>query len=194
MESYILMKKTFKDKVRKRLSACDSGATALEFAILAPVFFVVLFSIIEIGYHALIQSDLDGLSYNFTMSMAISDDNGMDKQQVINDILCAQKTVFVKCENVTVGIDAYDRFAFFDPNIMDDFTTRWKTGCGGMTIITQLNYPTTNFVLPFVFGDIIMVNGKKHHRARGMVTRELTLVGNGQTSVTMGSSGETCST
>lgn len=168
------------------------GATALEFAILAPVFFSMMFASIEVGYQSLIQSELDALSYSFTMNMAISEDNEMDKTDVVETLICSQEILFLSCEDITVGVDAFDRYTFFDDKVYSSFIDSWKTGCGGATIVTELNYPTKSFVLPFVFGDIIRKNDETYHRARGLIKRELTIIGNGQASRGLASSSVPC--
>ena len=186
------MKKRGYHKLFAKFVRNTVGATALEFAILAPIFMTSLFSVIEIGYHAMVQSDLDALAYNFTMSIAISEDAGLTKEQVVDALICDQPVLLVKCSRLDVGVDAYNRFTFFDNEITNNFTDTWKTGCGGATLVTELNYPTQNFVLPFVFGDIVFKNGEKYHRARGLIKRELQLIGNGESSLGTGSGGLPC--
>ena len=88
------------------------GATAIEFAILVPVFLLLLVAILEIGLQSLVQSELDGLAYNFTLSMAITEDSGMSKEEILNLTICSEPTVLVHCEKVETGIDAFDRHTF----------------------------------------------------------------------------------
>lgn len=168
------------------------GASALEFAILAPLFFLLLISMLEVGFHSLVQSDLDSLTYNFTLEMSITEDFGVEQSAIVDRMICSQPTVIIRCDKITAGVDAYDRFTFFDNEINNSFVDIWKTGCGGATIVTELNYPTQSFILPFIFGDIILKNGEQVHRSRGLIKREAGLIGNDEGSMGTGSSGLPC--
>ncbi|MCI5043403.1 MAG: pilus assembly protein [Aquisalinus sp.] len=172
----------------KSFNRKDDGAVAIEFALVAPVFFIVLFAIIELSYKTIIQTELDKLAFDFAMTMARESDATISKADYKNDIICARNSApFLNCENILFGADAYNSNQRLYRLIDNVFVDSWNTGCAGSTVIVEMLYPVTHTLIPFASADVIQYDGKPHFRSRGLIRREPVLNGSGTLS-----GGRTC--
>lgn len=57
--------------MRKSIFRCDRGASAIEFALLAPVFFMMLFGLVEFSRYAWTRQTLDEVAYSTARCMSV---------------------------------------------------------------------------------------------------------------------------
>lgn len=97
---------------RLKLFKDDSGVTAIEFALIAPVMFLIIFAIVEVGLMYLTDAVLQG-------SMALSKDDikklavqgNADPTAAMRDVLNDRSGGFLNTSSIGVGITSYATFA-----------------------------------------------------------------------------------
>lgn len=114
--------------VLSRLRRSRSGATAVEFALVAPLYFLILCGIIEVGLMTWFTSSLnDGASQvgNFLREKEMNRQTPTESE--IRTVACdAVKLSNLKCANLKIAIyPAYptSSTAVAEPKIIDNFTT-----------------------------------------------------------------------
>lgn len=90
----------------------NKGASAIEFAILAPVFLMIVFGIMEIGFHMAQISNLDDSVRTIVRLVHIGKAN---KEQYntaeIAQLICDETSFFPKCEQrITIELTKIDSF------------------------------------------------------------------------------------
>ena len=68
----------------------DDGATAIEFAFVAPLLFLTLFSLVEIGMLAMMSSGLDNAVYETARRIRTGRDDGATNASGFEDQICAR--------------------------------------------------------------------------------------------------------
>lgn len=99
----------------RRLCRDTGGAAALEFAIVAPVFFALLFSIFEAGYYFFVTSAVDQATARaarlIRTGQAQSATSPIDKNAFFNEI-CKVVSIFGPCASrLTVDVQRFNDFA-----------------------------------------------------------------------------------
>lgn len=106
------------DRMAAREFSRDShGSTAVEFAIVAPIFLMLMFSIFEVGWFFFANSVVDAtvgdaarLIKTGQVQKSFGDEE--DKYNDMYDNICRVVSVFGGCENrLTLEVDTYNTFA-----------------------------------------------------------------------------------
>ncbi|WP_175616910.1 TadE family protein [Rhizobium sp. RU33A] len=145
---------------------------AIEFSILAIPFFAMIFAIIEVGYHALIQSELD----RATTTIAQHISSFAHAEPTSSDYLakgpCKDYVGSVlDCTKLRLGATEVEgRMVDFRNMIIG--SSVWSLGCAGDTVIIELTYPYTELVSPIVIADVVNDNGGEYYRSRAVIRRE----------------------
>jgi Flp pilus assembly protein TadG len=90
-----------------------SGATAVEFAIVAPLFFTVSFATFEIGWFYFVNSQVDAASLEASRIVRTgqAQESGFDKDEFF-DAVCPKLAVMGDCDTrMTVEVDTFASFA-----------------------------------------------------------------------------------
>jgi Flp pilus assembly protein TadG len=104
-------------KIRRRFRSDRRGATAVEFAIVAPIFLFVMFSTFEVGWFYFANSAVDAsisdaarrIKTGQVQKSVLDDEQKYDR---IYDQICNVVEAFGGCENrLTIEVDTYTTFA-----------------------------------------------------------------------------------
>ncbi|GJL92257.1 MAG: pilus biosynthesis protein TadE [Hyphococcus sp.] len=115
---FIKVRRKWTERMASREFGEDScGSTAVEFAIVAPVFLMLMFSIFEVGWFFFANSVVDATVGDAarqikTGQIQKSFGDNDDKYDKMYDNICDVLSVFGGCENrLTIEVDTYDTFA-----------------------------------------------------------------------------------
>lgn len=165
--------------MKTRLFQEESGSVAIEFAILALPFMTLLFSIVSIGYHALLQSELDRTATSIALQVSINANKQPTSADFISNAACAKQLgTLVSCTDLRLGATTVVGRMFDYRNVILGNKT-WNLGCAGDTVIIELTYPFQQLLTPIVIADIVTDGSKKYYRSRAVIKREPVIVGEG---------------
>ncbi len=129
--------------ILRRFRRSRGGSAAVEFAMVAPVFFALLFAIIETAIVFFASQVLETITQNSArMIFTGQAQNAAYTQSQFHDYVCTQIPVLFSCANVYVDVESYPSFT-------------------GVTINSQID-ATKNFIPAMVYspggpGDIVVV-------------------------------------
>lgn len=98
---------------RRRFWAGRSGASAVEFALIAPPFLAVVFSIFEVGWFHFVNSQVDAVTLNAARIIRTGQvaAQNLTKDQFYNEV-CPSLSMFGDCrQNLTVEVRTFPSFA-----------------------------------------------------------------------------------
>src|SRR5262245_10221714 len=102
-----------------------AGVTALEFALLAPVFLLLLFILLETGVGFMSQAMLQNAVNNTALLIRTGQVQtlGMSQAQFHN-AMCQHATVFIACDDLQIDVQSFQNFAGaeYDPPLAPDGT------------------------------------------------------------------------
>jgi hypothetical protein len=84
----------------------QSGAFALEFALVAPVFMVMLFVVFEISYDEFMQEVLDNALQSAARQVQIGDTQSASTSTFVTDYFCPYGSGLLNCKNLFVRIQS----------------------------------------------------------------------------------------
>lgn len=150
-----------------------AGATALEFALIAPVLMIMIFSIIEISYKIMLQAELDEKLYAVASDISINAHDAEDAAEFLSEHFCPKiGTNFLRCSDVEIGVRTITGSTRLVSLRDERLAGEWNLGTQNDAVIIELNYPARNMVHPVTIGDIIFRNGDRYYRSRGVIRRE----------------------
>ncbi len=134
----------------RRFPAAQTGATAVEFALIAPVFLALLFAILQTTLFLFAQQTLQNAAVQtgrmFMTGSAQS--SGMTQAQLNNDV-CPMVSMLFNCANLQINVAAYNSFssastaapALYNSSGQLQTTGTYNTGSPGTIMVVQLVYP-----------------------------------------------------
>ena len=171
------MLRAFSAKLRRcyrpicRLGRSERGATAVEFALIAPVFLATLIAIFEVAIFLFAQQYLQSAATEagrqFMTGQAQA--SGQDEQQFIQNVICPQIETLFTCSSVMVNVQSYSSFAGANSampaltfNAQGQVTNNWAYNPGnqGDVMVVQLIYQWPIVSGPFGYVLANLGNGK----------------------------------
>ena len=116
----------------QRLRSCQKGASAVEFALIAPVFFLMLFGVIEGGRMIWTRQTLDEVAFSTARCMSLEIDCPDEASQ--------REYAKVRAANYGVAI------ANGNITVTGNTTCQGYAGANAVTIRKAFNSPVTGFV------------------------------------------------
>lgn len=99
-------------RVCRRYAGDREGAAAIEFAIVAPVFLALMFSIFEIGWFYFVNATVDGAASTAARVMRTGQAEGVSSGEFFHLITCPRLKILGDCsERMTVEVKKYDNFS-----------------------------------------------------------------------------------
>ena len=105
-------------KGMRKLLGCRRGSSAIEFAIVSPVFLALMFSIFEVAWFYFVNATVDSATtdiarYIRTGSAQRDGYTGQDnRDDFFTDVVCPRLALFGECEaRVTAEVEKFDTFA-----------------------------------------------------------------------------------
>jgi Flp pilus assembly protein TadG len=145
------------------------GSAAVEFALVAPVFFALLFAIIEAGIMFFAQQVLETVAQDSARQILTGQAQGANYQNWSNfrdSVVCPRVPGLLNCANISVDVKSYTSFenvtitnrvnnGNFDPSGLG-----YSPGGAGSTVIVQMYYQWPLFVTGLGF-NLSNLNGNK---------------------------------
>lgn len=130
----------FHKKHSIKVKSADSGAALVEFALVAPLFFLLLFGIFEISVYALIKSSME-LSLQQVSRFGRTGDLEGGKTQQQSAIALAQKYSFglIDSKDLNLSTTVYQSFADL-PKLSDAPESGNNYGSGSQIVLYTLTY------------------------------------------------------
>jgi len=154
-----------------RLHGSEQGATAVEFALIAPVFLATLIAIFEVAIFLFAQQYLQSAATEagrqFMTGQAQA--SGQDEQQFIQNVICPQIQTLFTCSSVMVNVQSYSSFSGANSgmpvltyNAQGQVTNNWTYNPGnpGDVMVVQLIYQWPIVSGPFGYVLSNLGNGK----------------------------------
>jgi hypothetical protein len=144
-------------RVAGRFRGNQRGSAAVEFALVAPLFFALLFAIIETGMVFLASQSLETTVQDSARTIRTGQAQiaKYDKASFKKDVVCANASVLFDCENgIYVDVESYPSgfgsVAISDPidTVTKDFVdnTKYDAGGPGAIVVVRLFYQWPLFV------------------------------------------------
>ncbi|HLZ04276.1 MAG TPA: TadE/TadG family type IV pilus assembly protein [Bradyrhizobium sp.] len=156
-------------RLLRRFRRNRSGASALEFAIVAPVFLVLLFAILETALMFFASQVLETITQDAArMILTGQAQNANYTQQNFHDYVCSQIPALFNCNNIAVDVESYSQFSQITfSNQIDgngNFTTNglgYNPGGAGCTVVVRVFYPWQLFVTGLGYNIANMANDQR---------------------------------
>lgn len=141
----------------RRFGAAREGATAVEFAIIAPAFLAMIFAIIQVTLFLFAQQTLQNAAVQagrqFMTGSAQS--SNMTQTQFAN-VVCPLVSAIFTCSKLQIDVQSYSSFSaastaapsLYDSNGNLQTTGAYNTGTQGSIMVVQLLYPWPIFGMP----------------------------------------------
>ena len=141
-----------KASILRRFRRNRRGSAAVEFALVAPIFFGLLFAIIELAMVFFASQVLETVTQDSArMIMTGQAQNAKFSQQQFKELVCSNIVALFDCENgVSVDVQSYKTFATIDIDdpIDKDFVppNNYLPGGPGDVVVVRLFYKWPLFV------------------------------------------------
>lgn len=161
----------------KSFSSDRRASTAIEFAILAAPFLLVILATVELGIKSFTQAEVDRVLGEVTTYLSITASDSEDSEAFIETTLCAIAGPLLDCSRLEIGsvVVSGRLFDYRDRSLAGE----WTLGCGGDVILIELTYPYADLMIPFAIADTVVLADGKHYRSRAVLRREPLLAGAG---------------
>ncbi|WP_400768128.1 TadE/TadG family type IV pilus assembly protein [Methylosinus sporium] len=124
-----------------------SGATAVEFAFIAPIFVLILVVWIDLGMTLLAQSVLDSATLRAARSVKIG---ATTTSAAFKTKLCSYLYAVVPCSSIKYSVQSGTSFSALSTTITTDSSnaltnTSFSIGSGGSDVLVQVGFTRTLF-------------------------------------------------
>ncbi|MCC8977456.1 TadE/TadG family type IV pilus assembly protein [Bradyrhizobium acaciae] len=153
-------------RLLRRFCRNRRGVTAVEFAMVAPLFFGLLFAIIEVAMIFFASQVLETVTQDSSRFIMTGQAQGANyTQQQFKDFVCARVSALFDCTNgVYVDVRSYPSATGFSSvnitPITDPTQVKWCPGKDGDVVVVRLFYQWPLFVTK-VFSTATLANGKR---------------------------------
>ena len=146
-----MVRKSQKSSRAKRFRRDERGATAIEFAFVAPVLFFALLSLVEIGMLGMMMMSVDAAVLDASRRIRTGRDDAAVNAQTFEDQVCAHVGGGLQScrDRLVISVKRFDRFA--DANAVASAAPdgTFNKGGAGDIIIVKANY-TWPLLTPFL--------------------------------------------
>jgi Flp pilus assembly protein TadG len=153
------------------LRRSQRGATAVEFALIAPIFLATLIAIFEVALFLFAQQYLQTAATEAGRQFMTgqAQNSGQNEQQFIQSVICPQIQTLFNCSSVMVNVQSYSSFAGANSampvltyNAQGQVTNNWSFDPGnpGDVMVVQLIYQWPIVSGPFGYVLSNLGNGK----------------------------------
>jgi Flp pilus assembly protein TadG len=144
-------------KILARFRAAQNGATAVEFALIAPAFLALIFAILQMTIFLFAQQTLQNAAVQAgRMFMTGSAQTSGLSQTGFNNDVCPMVSALFTCSKLQVNVAAYSSFssantsapALYNAQGQLQTTGSYSTGSPGTIMVVQIAYPWPIIGLP----------------------------------------------
>jgi Flp pilus assembly protein TadG len=132
-----------------------SGAHAVEFALIAPVFLLLLLSCVQLGLIMFTQADLDDAAYDAARLIMVGTvQESSDGAATFDAKLCSEVNVLIPCSSLQYNVQSGSSFAALNSTVQTDsegnmVDTEFTPGVQGSDVLVQVGYNMT-CVMPLI--------------------------------------------
>jgi Flp pilus assembly protein TadG len=125
-----------------RLRRDERGATAIEFAFVAPLLFFALASLVEIGVLGMMAANLDNAVVEAARRLRTGQDAGATSSDTFETQICQQMGGnFAACrDRMTIGVERFSRFADANALVSQQPGGQFDKGAPGDIVVVKVNY------------------------------------------------------
>ncbi|MCJ8323740.1 MAG: pilus assembly protein [Rhizobiales bacterium] len=141
---------------------CDKASSAIEFALVAPMFLAVVFSIFEVGYVFLTDLAMESSLANAARLIRTGQVSGTMNAAQFKTIICDNTFNLVNCDKINVEVDVFGDFESGTnlPSLFDDDgklvnNQVFKAGSRDSIIVARTTY-LYNIINPF--GNVVQLS------------------------------------
>ncbi|QLF70534.1 pilus assembly protein [Peteryoungia desertarenae] len=156
-----------------------SGATAIEFAILAPIFLSLVFGIFCQTLVTLQLSHLDYATYEAATELRLRSVSARNIEDFKTTVVCPAASPLLRCEDISVGVDSNPQVAQLSHWQGKEFIGKFCTGTAGSIVAVSVHYTVRGMFSTLYFGASTKENDVVTLRSRYFVVREPTVSGEG---------------
>lgn len=158
----------------------QSGASAVEFSLVAIPLFLTIFANLELGVKSIQQSELDAKMSAVASKLSLSAEPANSAIDFINGTFCQDiGTTMLNCSKVTIGAVTVANSARMINLQNQSIIGQWDLGCNGETVLIEVNYPVSNITHPIAIGDVVERGDSDFFRSRAVIRREPVLASKG---------------
>jgi Flp pilus assembly pilin Flp len=161
----------------RRFAAQQGGTTAIEFAMLAGPFLLILVATVELGVKSFIQAELDRVLTEVSTNLSLLANDASEARAYVDSTVCGISGPLLDCGQLDFGATRVTGRLFDYRN--SSLSGLWNLGCGGDTVLVELTYAYEDIIVPFAVADVVEVSGAKRYRSRAVLRREPILSGAG---------------
>lgn len=153
-----------------------SGATAVEFAILAPLFFMVMGGILGHSFVNLKQSHLDYTAYEAGSQVRIEDIEAENIDDFRDEVVCPVASVLLSCDDIEIGVQSDVSFRKLSQWRVADFYNDFCPGAARDIVVVTMRYKIQGVFKSLYFGFTELGDGQDYFlSSRYIVAREPTI-------------------
>ena len=138
----------------RRFARDRDGASALEFAIVAPFFFALLFAILETALMFFASQTLETMTQNSARMILTGQAQNAGYQATnFKTYVCSQIPAMFNCSNLLVDVESFPNFESITLNVQPNYGTgqfsgnmQYNPGSPGDVVIVRVFYPWQLFV------------------------------------------------
>jgi Flp pilus assembly protein TadG len=135
-------------RIRSKLG--EHGGISVEFAMIAPIFLLLLLAIFELGYMVFVQSVLDGSARDAARLIRTGQvQTNSNPQQDFQTLLCNEMAQFVGCSSLLYNVQTYSSWSAAQTGLSQPVTRNssgtmtnasWTPGSSSQIVIVQVTY------------------------------------------------------
>jgi Flp pilus assembly protein TadG len=159
-------------KLLQRFRRNRRGSAAVEFALIAPVFFALLFAILESGLLFFADQTLESVAQNSARMILTgqAQSNGYDLSQFKAQYVCptgSLAAILFNCANIYIDVQSYSTFSNvslssqIDANGNFIIPTNYSPGGPGQIVVVRFFYQWQLFVTGLGFNISNLTNGQR---------------------------------
>ena len=169
MASPVASTASFPRRLLRRFRRNRKASAAVEFALVAPVFFALLFAIIESGIMFLAGQVLETVNQNSArMILTGQAQNSAWSQTQFATYVCSQVPAILKCSNIYIDVQSYSSFTTLtnvgcpiDGSGNFNSATQYTPGNAGDIVVVRLFYQWQLFVTRLGYNPANLSNGNR---------------------------------
>jgi Flp pilus assembly protein TadG len=141
-----------------RLGAAEEGASAVEFALIAPAFIALLVAIFQVGVFLFAQQSLQNAAMEAGRQL-MTGQAKTDTQAQFKNRICPAflPSILFNCNSLTVVVQSYTSFT--GANTACNQSATYSPGTPGQVVVVQLVYPWSVVTGPLGFALSYLPNG-----------------------------------